>query len=53
MSARDRPAMRVECTDCPYVRRVAPDDDHQPSHYLVRHGRRTGHTLTVTRIEDD
>ncbi|WP_157971567.1 hypothetical protein [Halorussus litoreus] len=43
----------VRCNDCSFERVVDPDDGVQPADVLVEHGQRTGHTLSIDRIEDE
>ena len=43
--------VRVRCTNCSFERIVRPDDDVKPADVLIEHGQRTGHTLTIERLE--
>lgn len=43
--------MRVECTDCRFSRIASPEGDELPGEIVIRHGRRTGHTLTITPLD--
>ena len=49
----DDPRVRLSCRDCSFEKVVGPDEDVRPADVLIDHGRRTGHTLTVSRIESD
>lgn len=52
MATEPRQRMRVECTDCSFVRVVAPEDDVLPADVLIEHGRETGHTLNAEPVEE-
>lgn len=45
--------MRVECRECDFARTIRPDDDELPSAVLIRHGRETGHKLTLSKYKTD
>lgn len=44
--------IRVSCRDCSFERIIEPDDV-RPADVLIEHGQRTGHKLSVSRIEDE
>lgn len=43
--------IRVSCRDCSFERVLSADSDTKPADVLIEHGQRTGHTLTVSRVE--
>lgn len=45
--------IKVECKDCSFERLVSRDADPNPADVVIEHGQRTGHTLAVSRIEED
>ena len=47
------PRVRLSCRDCTFEKVIDPDEDVKPADVLIEHGQRTGHTLTVSRIEND
>ena len=49
----DRTGVRVSCTDCSFEKVVYADDDERPADVLIEHGRRTGHKLTIDRMDRD
>ncbi len=51
--AEDGTTIRVKCKDCSFERVVDADADPRPADVVIQHGERTGHTLAVSRIEDD
>ena len=50
--ADDGTRFRVSCRDCTFEKLVGSNDDEKPADVLIEHGERTGHTLTVSRIEE-
>lgn len=48
----DAVRIRVSCRDCGFEKVVEKSDDAKPADVLIRHGQRTGHTLTVNRVEE-
>ena len=48
----DEPTIRVTCRDCGFEKTVRTDDG-KPAEVLVEHGERTGHTLSISRLETD
>ena len=44
--------IRVRCRDCSFERVLSVNGDTRPADVLVEHGQRTGHTLTVGRVEE-
>lgn len=45
MPERDWNRVRVECTDCPFVEVVDPEEDRQPADVIIDHGSETGHIV--------
>ena len=43
--------IRVSCRDCSFERVLSANSDAEPAEVLIDHGQRTGHTLTVSRVE--
>ena len=43
--------MKVECTECRFSKVVAPEDE-LPADVVKKHGKRTGHKLRVSPIEE-
>ena len=44
---------KVTCTECPFSRVVAPDDDILPAEVILEHGRETDHKLTMTELDNE
>ena len=44
--------MRVHCQNCSFERVVCVEDGEKPADVLIDHGQRTGHTLSVERVEE-
>ena len=42
----------VACSDCDFETLVSRSANTNPADYIISHGRETGHTLTVTTIDD-
>jgi hypothetical protein len=49
--ASDETKVRVCCRDCSFERLVS-GDDAEPAEVLIKHGQRTGHTLTIEHVEE-
>lgn len=52
MAAEGRGATTVDCTECPFSRTVAADDERDPAEVVIEHGKRTGHLLSVGSPEE-
>ena len=48
----DRTRIRVSCRDCSFERVVDTRGDTKPADVLVDHGQQTGHTLSVSKVEE-
>lgn len=44
--------IRVSCRDCSFEWMLSANSDTRPAEILIEHGQRTGHTLTVRRVEE-
>ena len=51
-SRDDAVRVLVACSDCDFETVVSRSADTSPTDYIISHGRETGHTLTVTTIDD-
>lgn len=47
-----RGSVAVSCTECPFSRVVAPDDEVLPADVVVEHGREFGHVVSVERLDE-
>ncbi len=50
MTGRDN-RVRVECTDCPFVEVVEPEENCQAADVIIDHGSETGHTVVPKPAE--
>jgi len=41
----------IQCKDCPFERVVDPEET-RPADVVVEHGQRTGHTLSISNVDD-
>lgn len=48
----DRQAVRVVCTECSY-RKIIDKSQENPADVIVTHGRATGHTLSISPVEEE
>jgi hypothetical protein len=48
---RESRLVRLDCTTCHFDRVVDPDTDGPPYELVVEHGRETGHTVAITRLD--
>ncbi|WP_226021306.1 hypothetical protein [Halomicrobium salinisoli] len=50
--AGDRNRVRVECTECPFVEVIEPDDERRPADVIIDHGSETGHIVVPRPAEE-
>lgn len=50
--AEDGVDVRIRCTDCSFEKTVSAEEDETAAMVLIEHGQRTGHKLTIDRIEN-
>lgn len=53
MSKVEETLMEVNCTECHFSRTVSTDGETLPADIIQEHGQETGHSLSVTSLDEE